>query len=90
MFKKIREWLEGLQEQKVQGLAKAMRVQDKYLRADATSRQLSVNYGAAYIEVHRMYECGEISWAERQIVMDVLMNHYDKMWELARFREKMA
>lgn len=87
MLKRIRAQIE---ERRISGLSKGLRIADKYLQADMTSKQLSVNAGAAHAEIHMLYENGEITWAEREAAIDVLRNHYEKMWRMATFREKLA
>lgn len=87
MFEKIRAYFE---EKRISGMKKALRIVDKYMQSDMTSRQLSVNAGAAHVIIYEMYENEEITWAEKEAAVDVLHNHYEKMWQMAICREKMA
>lgn len=88
MFERIREWLDERQEKKLRGLSKALRIVDKHMKADMTAKQISINAGYAHTEIHQMYLDGDISWTERNMAVETLLNHYEKMWNMATFREK--
>ena len=87
MFKRIRAQIE---ERRINGLKKGLGIAERYLRADMTSKQLSVNAGAAHADIHILFENGEITWAEREAAVDVMRNHYEKMWRMAKFREELT